>query len=83
MAKYKCWIPIYGQTSDDGQFVEAFDAAAAAAKFVERYEARNSEHPVANGDTLEIAVDVGRKEPEIYAVWGEACPIYYARKKEG
>ena len=80
MTIYTCWIPDYGHTSEDGKRVTAFDAAGAAARYMEHYEQRNSEYPVASGGSEDVAVSTDGGDPVIYTVWGEARASYYARQ---
>jgi hypothetical protein len=79
MPKFRCWIPDYGQEPEDGREVDAYDAAGAAAMFMEHYEARSCEYPVASGGTETVAVSRDGGTPMLFTVWGEARATYYAR----
>lgn len=79
--KYRCWIPDYGHEREDGRDVDAFDAEQAAARFMEFYEAKSSEYPVASGGEAVVAVSTDGGEPEMYSVQGEAVPSYRAWRK--
>lgn len=82
MTTYTCWIPEYGHGREDGRPVKAGDPEHAACKYMEDYEARNAEYSVASGDgTMTVAVAVGDGPPEMFVVWGEARPTYYARRQ--
>jgi hypothetical protein len=78
MTKFRCWIPDNGGR-EDGKDIEAYDASGAAVMFMEHYEARNFEYTVASGGEETVAVAEGDGETEMYTVWGEARPAYYAR----
>jgi hypothetical protein len=79
MPKFQCWIPDYGHEPEDGKEIDAYDAEGAAAMFMEYYEARSAEYPVASGETQVVAVSQDGQEPVMFSVWGEARPTYYAR----
>ncbi|WP_059416309.1 hypothetical protein [Cupriavidus basilensis] len=81
MTKFRCWIPDYGQDREDGCDVAAFGAESAATLFMEIYETRNAEYPVASGGTAIVAVSTDDTPHEMYSVWGEPRPIYRARRK--
>lgn len=80
MPNFQCWIPEYGQKREDAYMAHGYNAADAAKAFIQRYEARNAEYPVASGGSLQVAVAEVDGEPEMYRVTGEAVPYYYARR---
>ena len=81
MTKFRCWLPEYGQDREDGRDMGAYDAEQAAALFMEIYETRNAEYPVASGGTAVVAVSTDGDAPEMHSVWGEPRPTYRARRK--
>jgi hypothetical protein len=77
--KFRCWIPEYGQDREDGADVDGYDGAQAATHFMEHYEARNADYPVASGGSLVVATSQNDEAPALYSVSGESRPTYYAR----
>lgn len=81
MPKFTCWIPDYGHERCDGRAVKAIDAEHAARIYIEWYEARSAEYPVASGNPILIAVAASGATEEMFIVIGENRPVYYARRQ--
>jgi hypothetical protein len=76
------WCPDRGQSFGTGRKVLARDAQTAAEKWAKQDDYESTDFSIADGNSVTLHVcDLGAVRPiEIFEVFGEAVPTYYARK---
>ena len=76
MDTFRCWVPDYGHEPDrEGKNVEAYDAHAAAERYVELWFA-DLDYP----SLIDVMVRLG-DETKCYEVEVRAEPVFTARRK--
>ncbi|MBD9573786.1 hypothetical protein IB260_00565 [Pseudomonas sp. PDM23] len=79
MSDFLVWCPDYGHEEDDAMHVrDSYDHAAAAREWAERYEQRNADYNIANGECVTVMVHRLGEDTQAFAVSGYAQPVYTA-----
>lgn len=81
---YKVWCPELGQSPDDAEIIDAFDAGLAATKWARHEDAYSAEYWIVGGGGTEVCVCAVGKEDDIskFFVSGETDIVYSAKKVE-
>ncbi|UCM30742.1 hypothetical protein LE197_12950 [Pseudomonas sp. PS1(2021)] len=77
MSDFRVWCPDYGHEEDDAMHIrDAYDHAAAAREWAERYERQNAEYPIADGGCVVVMVQRAGEGAQAFTVSGYAQPAY-------